>query len=61
MKNVKAEVKGNILHIEVDLTKTFGYSTSGKTIIIGTSEGIQPIEGLPEKISYGLNVFKKPV
>jgi hypothetical protein len=39
MKNIQTEVKGNKLHITVDLSKTFGPSKSGKTIIIASSEG----------------------
>ena len=52
------KVEGNILHIKVDLTKEFGPSSSGKTIIIASSEGNVAI---PEKeeIKIGLNVYKK--
>jgi hypothetical protein len=39
MKNVEMKVDGNILTIKVDLTKEFGPSSSGKTIIIGLTEG----------------------
>ena len=45
MKNVEMSVEGNILTIKVDLTKDFGPSTSGKTIIIASSEGNQSIPG----------------
>ncbi len=37
MKNVEMTVEGNILTIKVDLTKEFGPSTSGKTIIIAST------------------------
>jgi hypothetical protein len=58
MKNVQLQVEGNILTIKVDLTKEFGPSSSGKTIIIASSEGNQAIsEGSEVKI--GLNVYKK--
>jgi len=58
MKNVEMKVDGNILTIKVDLTKEFGPSSSGKTIIIASSEGNVAI---PEKeeIKIGLNVYKK--
>ena len=59
MKNVKMELNGNILTIQVDITKEFGPSSSGKTIIIATTEGNAPIPG-NEKIKVGLNVYKKP-
>ena len=58
MKNVELKVEDNILTIKVDLTKEFGPSSSGKTIIIASSEGNVAI---PEKeeIKIGLNVYKK--
>lgn len=58
MKNVEMTIDGNILTIKVDLTKDFGPSTSGKTIIIASSEGNQSIPG-KEAIKIGLNVYKK--
>ena len=36
MKNVHMSVDGNILTITVDLSKDFGPSSSGKTIIIAS-------------------------
>jgi len=56
MKNVETSVDKNTLTIKVDLTKTFGASGSGKSIIIGSSEGNQEIA--PE-IYLGINVYKK--
>ena len=58
MKNVELEVEGNILTVKVDLTKEFGPSSSGKTIIIASTEGNVTIPGREEKI--GLNVYRKP-
>ncbi|MBF0501102.1 MAG: hypothetical protein HQM09_13265 [Candidatus Riflebacteria bacterium] len=57
MKNVELTVEGNMLTIKVDLTKEFGNSTSGKSVIIGTTEGNYTIPGREEKI--GLNVYRK--
>ena len=57
-KNMKMEVKGNKLFVEVDLTQSFGPSSSGKSITIATSEGNQSIEGFGD-IKIGLNVYKK--
>lgn len=57
MKNVEISVEGDILILKVDLTKEFGPSASGKTIMIGTTEGNQTIPGREEKV--GLNVYKK--
>ena len=58
MKNVEMTVEGNILTIKIDLTKEFGPSASGKTIIIATSEGNQSIPGAEEK-KIGVNVYKR--
>jgi len=58
MKNVEMSVEGNTLTIKVDLTKEFGPSTSGKTIIIASSEGNQSIPG-KEAVKIGLNVYRK--
>lgn len=59
MKNVKLSVVDNILTIEVDLSKEFGPSASGKTVIVATTEGNVPIPG-KDRIRLGLNVYKKP-
>jgi hypothetical protein len=58
MKNVEMSIEGNILTIKVDLSKDFGPSASGKTIIIASSEGNQSIPG-KELIKIGLNVYTK--
>lgn len=58
MKNVEMTVEGNILTIKVDLSKEFGPSSSGKTIIIASSEGNVNVPDREEKI--GLNVYRKP-
>ena len=57
MKNVQLAVTGNILTITVDLTKEFGPSASGKTIIIASTEGNVAVPEREEKI--GLNVYRK--
>jgi hypothetical protein len=57
VKNVKLTVSGNILTITVDLTQEFGPSSSGKTIIIASTEGNFPLPGRTEVV--GLNVYRK--
>ncbi|MBU1106411.1 MAG: hypothetical protein KKB51_07080 [Candidatus Riflebacteria bacterium] len=57
MKNVDMSIEGNILTLKVDLSKDFGTSSSGKSIIIATSEGNYAIPGREEKV--GLNVYRK--
>jgi len=58
MKNVEMSVEGNILTMKVDLTKEFGPSSSGKTIIIASTEGNVSIPE-HEEIKVGLNVYRK--
>ena len=58
MKNVEMSLEGNILTIKVDLTKEFGPSASGKTIIIASTEGNVPIPER-EEVKVGLNVYHK--
>ena len=59
MKNCEMKLNGNILTITIDISKEFGASSSGKSIIIGSTEGNVSI---PEKeeIKIGLNVYRKP-
>jgi hypothetical protein len=57
MKNVDMIVEGTILTIRVDLSKEFGPSASGKTIIIASTEGNVTIPNRDEKV--GLNVYRK--
>ena len=58
MKNCEMKLNGNILTIIVDISKEFGVSSSGKSIIIGSTEGNVAI---PEKedIKIGVNVYRK--
>ncbi len=58
MKNIEMKLEGNILTMKVDLTKEFGPSSSGKTIIIASSEGNVAVDGR-EEVKVGLNVYKK--
>ena len=58
MQNVEWEIKDDKLIIEIDLTKDFGPSKSGKTITIASTRGNQKIEGTDAVI--GLNVYKYP-
>ena len=57
MKNVQMVVEGNILTIKVDLSKEFGPSSSGKTIIVASTEGSVSVLDREEKV--GLNVYRK--
>ena len=58
MKNIEMQVEGDKLTITVDLSKRFGKSSSGKSIIIASSEGNQALPGA-EEIKIVLNVYTK--
>jgi hypothetical protein len=57
MKNVEMSVEGTVLTIRVDLSKEFGPSSTGKTIIVASTEGNVTIPNRQEKV--GLNVYRK--
>ena len=58
MKNIELTVEGEILIIKVDLSKNFGPSKSGKTIIVASTEGNVSVPERDEKI--GLNIYRYP-
>lgn len=59
MKNMEMKLEGTKLTITVDISREFGMSTSGKSLIIASSEGNISIPG-KEEVKIGLNVYKKP-
>ena len=58
MKNIEMSVQGQELIIKVDLSQSFGRSSSGKSVIIASTEGNQSVPG-NEEIKIGLNIYKK--
>jgi hypothetical protein len=60
MKNVEMEVQGDRLIITIDLSKEFGLSSSGKNVIIASTEGNQSVPEREEAgVKIGLNIYKK--
>jgi len=60
MENVYIKREGTKLIIQVDLERTIGPSKSGKTTVVATTKGNQPIAGLNDETIYlGLNLYKK--
>ena len=59
MKNVQMSVEDNILIIEVDLSKEYGPSSSGKSIIVASTEGNVSLPDREDKV--GLNIYRKKV
>ena len=58
MKNIEMTVERETLIIKVDLSKDFGPSKSGKTIIVASTEGNVSVSDRDEKI--GLNAYRYP-
>ena len=58
MKNIEMTIEGETLTIKVDLSKDFGPSKSGKTIIVASSEGNVFVPEREEKIR--LNIYRYP-
>jgi len=59
MKNCEMKLNGNILTITVDISKEYGRSSSGKSLIISSTEGNVSIPD-KEEVKIGLNIYKKP-
>lgn len=60
MKNVEMKVDGDKLTIVVDLSKRLGQSSSGKTVVVATTAGNQPIPGYRDtNMKVGLNIYTK--
>ena len=59
MKNCEMKLTGNILTITVDVSKDYGKSASGKSIIIASTEGNVSVPD-KEDVKIGLNIYKKP-
>jgi hypothetical protein len=58
MRNVETKVEGTKLIITVDLAQPGEVSSSGKSLVIGSTEGNVSVPGKPE-IKIGLNVYTK--
>lgn len=56
MKNIEVDKDGNFLKLKIDLSKGYGESKSGKSIVVASSEGF---EGVGNGVSFNLNVIKK--
>jgi len=58
MKNVEMAVAKDKLTLTIDLTKEFGKSSSGKSIIIASTEGNIDVPEC-DGVKIGMNVYKK--
>ena len=58
-ENIKSVVEGDILTITVDLSKDYGESKSGKTIVIASSLGNVDVDEENHKgVKLGLNIYR---
>jgi hypothetical protein len=55
-KNIECSVEGSKMTLVIDLSKDFGPSASGKTVIIASSEGNKEVGD----VRVGVNVYKYP-
>jgi len=58
MQNIEMKVDGNILKIEIDMSKVIGPSKSGKTDIIATTGGNVSVDGFTDA-KIGINCYNK--
>lgn len=58
MENVKMEVKGNKLTIEIDLSVTGSPSATGKTLVLASTRGNKSVPE-HEGVFIGVNCYKK--
>lgn len=57
MKNIEMTIEGEILTVKIDLSKNYGPSKTGKSIVVASSEGNVNVPEREEKI--GINVYRK--
>ncbi|GCE09216.1 hypothetical protein [Dictyobacter aurantiacus] len=57
MKNIEMKVEGDKLIITVDLTQEYGFSASGKSITIASTDGNVSIPE-HEHIKAGVNIYR---
>lgn len=59
LDNIKLTTHGDLLRIEIDLSRELGPSSSGKSMIVATTRGNVEIPGHPDPdLKLGLNLFK---
>jgi len=61
MQNVKHTIKDGILTIEVDLDANYGPSKTGKTLVVGSTQGFCHLDGENEGVMFSLNVNRRAV
>lgn len=57
MKNINMKITGDKLTIEVDLSKNFGKSKSGKSVVVASTNG-NIVLAYKDSMKLGLNLYK---
>ena len=55
--NINGKLEGNILKLEIDVSKDLGPSKSGKTILVASTYGNKPVTG-KESVMIGINCYR---
>lgn len=55
-KNVQGEIRDGKLILEIDLNTTIGPSKSGKTTLVGTTNGTAKLDD--DGLAFNINVFR---
>jgi hypothetical protein len=58
MQNVQFQREGDLLIVKIDLSKDYGPSASGKTVIVASTRGNARIPGEDEAY-IGINAFRR--
>ena len=60
MRNIEMKLEGDSLLIQIDLSKEYGTSRSGRTIIVASTEGSVPIPfpDVPDGLSLNATLYK---
>jgi hypothetical protein len=56
MNNIKMSQKGNILTVEIDISKRFGTSSSGKSTSVASTGGNVSLPDAPD-VKLGINCY----
>ncbi|MHA2113685.1 MAG: hypothetical protein ACW98W_19670 [Candidatus Hodarchaeales archaeon] len=59
MQNIKTELKGDKLHLTIDLGIELGESSSGKSMVVASTRGNQAVaDSKGNQFKLGVNVYK---
>lgn len=59
MNNVTVETKGSLLVITIDASQDLGPSSSGKTRLVGSTQGNKAVQVAGRTVFLGVNAYTK--